>query len=387
MWGVLINTAQLPLLERGPRYLIRLEHNETGFARRAVGHAGGFVIPGRFDAPHWPDSPSARRGQHGSELKQAVLDARPERLLIDPETWLLPWLTSPEDASLGRAARMAPAQEVPLPLRPGHLRRDRDLRAEFVRAAARSQSDADWPIAPYFLFDSSESEWLDVSLDCIETMRALVGDGVFGAAMYVPLHAVADGTLLVAAERYAAALPRGAPLVLTVCDLRPELDADTLAAYLRSVEALSRRGLEVIVDRPSDFAPATIPFGARAVVLGTRLYRTASASPRWEHDFNPKIATRYLVAGQARRLQVERARRLAAAGRIPRCAVRSCRALDRGSPGDLRIHAAHEMEGALAHAALVGAAALAREWRATRLVRMARWAHAIEEVSRRSEEA
>lgn len=379
--------SQLRLLESGPKYLVRLEHNETGFARRVGANAHGMVVGARFDAPHWPDSASALRGLDGSELKRAVLAARPELLLIDPDTWLLPFLAGHDDRSLGRAAAMDCAQVVPLPLRPEHLLADRALLVAFVRAVLRSQADATFPIAPYFLFESADDPWLEVNLRCLEVTRALLGDQPFAAAMYVPLNAIEDETLAVAAGRYAARMPQASTLLLTVCDLRADLAPVTLGAYLGCVAMLASLGLRVLSDRPSEFGPAAIPFGAQGVVLGTRLYRSARANPHWERDFNPKISTRYLVAARGRRVRVEAAQKWVQKGKVRPCRIRSCKALATGRPADLRIHNAHEMRDALAHAREVGASGLVSEWRASGLVQMERWAEAVESADQRRKEA
>lgn len=374
-----------------PFFLVRVEHNERRLLRHIAHHASGIVIPARFDAPHWPkeDDPQGMLFEMppgGMELKTEALKQR-LTYLLDPEPWMLPYLESSEDRSLGRMARTLCAGAVPLPVTPGDLDSD-DKVVPLVHATVRMQHGAKWLIAPYFKFDHAEDDWLNVNIRCLRVMQAIVGNQPFCAWMYVPLRFLTSGDVAVVARRYASILPRGATVFLTVCDLAPELSGDLVTAYLRTVVTLNAAGLDVVTDRASELSVAAAAMGARGAILGTRGYRTASESPIWTHEFNPRITLKHLVPGRLDRISRADAFRRAERGTIPRCGHAECRALEADADRLMtRLHNAHTLALALAHAASVGPAALIAEWRSFGLKHLATWAQALEEVMALSADA
>jgi hypothetical protein len=296
-------------------------------------------------------------------------------------------LKNRDDRSLNRTARTLCAQAVQLPLTSNGLDTD-DRVVPLVRSTVRMQDGARWLIAPYFKFADSQDAWLEINLRCLRVMKAVVGDRPFSAWIYVPLSFVSSGDTAIVAQRYAKALPHGATVFLTVCGLDPNLPREVVGAYLRTVLAFKAAGLAVVTDRASELSVPAAALGARGGVLGTRVYRTASDSPTWTNEINPKIRLRHLVAGRVDRMTTSVAIRRTARGSIPACRDANCRALQPGA-GSLvtRLHNAHAFALELAHAADIGPAALASEWRAFDLKRLTTWAQALEDVMDLSVEA
>ena len=86
----------------------------------------------------------------------------------------------------------------------------------------------------------------------------------------------------------------------------------------------------------------------------------------------------------------ERARARHAAGRLPNCAHPGCDVVqltDRKNNLRVRLHSAHELRHAIRRARRLGLPALLAEWRDAKLKHLRSWAHAIELVSARREEA
>jgi hypothetical protein len=370
---------------------VQVEHNERKLLRHVAHHASGIVIPARFDAPHWPKADDAQgmlfeMPPDGTELKTEALRQR-LTFLLDPEPWMLPYLKNSEDRELGRTARTPCAGAVPLPLTSHDLDAD-DKVVPLVRATVRMQRGAAWLIAPYFKFDRAEDDWLEVNIRCLRVMQAIVGNEPFCAWMYVPLRFLTSGDVALVAERYARVLPRGATVFLTVCDLDPELPGELVTAYLRTVVTLKTAGFDVVTDRASELSVAAAALGTRGAILGTRGYRTASESPIWTNEFNPRITLKHLVPGRLDRISRADAAGRAERGTIPRCGHAECRALEPDADRlATRLHNAHTLELALTHAATVGPAVLIAEWKSFGLKRLVTWAQALEEVSAFSADA
>jgi hypothetical protein len=383
-----LSTSSFPAAE-APFSLVRVEHTELKLLRHIAGHAHGIVIAARFDAPHWPkhddgqdELPEMPPG--GMELKAETLAQRVTHVL-DPEPWRLPYLKSLDDRSLGRTARTLCAGAVPLPVTPDDLDTDEKV-VPLVRATVRMQDGARWLVAPYFKFADSEDRWLNVNIRCLQVMKVIVGDRPFCAWIYVPLSFVTDVALI--ARRYAEVLPSGATVFLTVCDLQPDLPVDDVSAYLRTILAFKDAGIEVVTDRASELSVLAVAVGARGAILGVRAYRTASESPMWAHEYHPRITLRHLVPGRLDRIPLADAPRRTKRGSIPQCRHANCRVLEPGAdPLMTRLHNAHTLTLAVAHATGVDRAALIAEWRAFSLKHLATWAQALEEVMERRAEA
>lgn len=372
-----------------PTCWTRPEVSDHRFVESCGDHTDGVVIPLRFDTPLPEGSgrnlPSRRTG---TELKAAALAARVP-FLIDLEAWRLPYLTGPHDASFGRDAQTVVARAVPLPLDPSGLASESDAQ-RLVRAAISAQAGAALTFAPDFQFASLDDPWLAVNLRCLRLTRALVGDRPVGAWIHVTLDTMLSGVLPFVAERYQDALPAGAIVALTVSDLRAEDLAPTaLAMYFQALRAFHEHGLRVLVDRASEISIPAVGLYATGCILGTRLYRAAPASPRYDSPRNPRVLLRYLVGVQGRRVRRSDARARHGRGTLPSCAYPECDAVNAGENDniELRFHNAHELRMAIQRARTLGAVHLISEWRDAPLRHLRCWAQALELANARSEEA
>ncbi|MGH2941301.1 MAG: hypothetical protein ACRDLN_00790 [Solirubrobacteraceae bacterium] len=371
-----------------PIFLARVERKEHRFIERSAGHVDGLVILGRLVAPPWAMQQHPIPGLADPDLIDAARRAGID-FLVDPDTWPLPEARSRDDHSVGRSVRLGAAEVVQLPLSPDQLA-DPELRQIFVRASMADQAHALMPAAPYFRFSSQKDPWLRVNLDCIRMLVELRGIKPVAAFVMCTLEALADGTLELAAARYAAVLPPGSIALMGVADLRPDsAELALLSKYLRAVAAFANAGLAPIADRVGEFGPATIPFGARGCARGTRLYRHTPPKATFTTDINPKMRLKWLAPGTAQRLPVAKATARVARGTIERCPeLRKCVTLRLTiDPVHVRLHDAHLHRYELQRAAQRGAAGQAAQWRRRKLKMLARWAQAIDDAAARSAEA
>jgi hypothetical protein len=377
-------TPNLSGAAKPPECWTRLEFSEHRFVEQCAGHTDGVVIPLGFDTTSQPGAAPVLR----SRLKAAALASRTP-FLIDLDTWRLPYLTGRDDRTLERDAATVMAQAVSLPLTPKALHEAQTL-LSLVRTGMTAQVGAGRMFAPDFQFESLDDPWLDVNLRALVMARTLAGATPVGAWIHVTLETMLSGTLALVAERYAARLPAGATVALTVSDMRPILTPDELATYFRALEAFRGAGLRVIVDRAGD---ATIPAAglfADGCILGTRLYRTAPPTPHFTSEYNPRVKLKYFVGLQGRRVPRDLASKRHAAGRLADCEHPGCEAVGAtASKGNIpvRLHSAHELRAAVRRAHLLGQAALLAEWRDAKLAHLRCWAQAIALASERSEEA
>ncbi len=196
-----------------PECWTRLELSEQRFVEEGAEHTDGVVIALRFDPP--------------SSLKSEALAARLP-FLIDLETWRLPYLSGHGDKAFRRDAATIVAQAVPLPLTAASLSDDESL-LQLVRAGITAQAGAEVTFAPDFQFQGMTDPWLEVNLRAVAMTRALAGARPLGAWVHVTLETMLSGVLPFLAARYAALLPAGSRVVLTVSDLQPTLTPEELA--------------------------------------------------------------------------------------------------------------------------------------------------------------
>ncbi len=371
-----------------PECWTRLEVSEHRFVEEGAEHTDGVVIALRFDTPSsraLADPPGA---VVDSQLKSAALAARMP-FLIDLETWRLPYLSDREDKAFKRDAATIMAQAVPLPLTAEALGDDESL-LQLVRAGIIAQVGAEVTFAPDFQFQSLRDPWLEVNLRAVAMTRALAGARPIGAWVHVTLETMLSGVLPFLAARYAALLPAGSRVVLTVSDLQPTLTPEELAVYLGALASFEGAGLAVIVDRAGDASIPAVATFADGCILGTRIYRTAPPTPHFTSDFNPRVRLSYFVGAQGRRVRRDLARARHAAGRLPDCAHPGCEVVRSTGMKEnirLRLHSAHELRYAIQRARRLGLSALLAEWRDAKLKHLRCWAQAIELVSANREEA
>jgi hypothetical protein len=382
-------SSTLTLVPDGqPTSWTRVEFNEERFVETCADDTDGVVLAQRFDTPHRLDSREARRGKTGSELKNAALRARIP-FLLDIETWRLPYLSDREDESFGRDVHTMTAQAVPIPLTSESLA-DEATTHSLVRAAVSAQVGAARTFAPYFQFTSLDDPWLEVNLRCLVLTRGLLGDLAVAAWIYVSRDTMLSGVLPYVASRYAAVLPAGATVVLTVSDMQPDLDADQLASYFHALGAFARAGIPVIVDRCGEAAIPAVAAFAVGSMLGTRLYRTAPSSPQFTNEFNPRIPLRFFERRKGRLISREKALKWHKSGRLVRCAHPGCRAASTTRRKDnilVRLHNAHNIRYELRRTRRLGAPQLVWSWTNSRLKVHQLWAQALKLASARSEEA
>jgi hypothetical protein len=335
-------------------------------------HTDGVVIALRFD----------------SQLKSAALASRIP-VLIDLETWRLPYIASHEDKAFRHDTATIVAQAVRLPLIAEDLGDEEPL-LRLVRAALTAQVGAEVAFAPDFQFHSLRDPWLTVNLRAVAMTRALAGARPVGAWLHVTLETMLSGVLPVLASRYAAVLPVGSRVVLTVSDLQPTLKPQDLAVYLQGLASFEAVGLVVTVDRAGDASIPAVATSATGCILGTRIYRTAPPTPHFTGEINPRVRLAYFVGVQGRRVHRDLAKARHAAGRLPDCAYPDCDVVRlTGSKENLRLrlHSAHELRHAIQRAHRLGLPALMAEWRDAKLKHLRCWAQAIELASARKEEA
>jgi hypothetical protein len=367
-------------LQVAPTHWTRLERNEIEFVRFGVGHTDGVVIPLRFDTPPEPGSRGHFAGVTGSELKNAVLAARiPFR--IDLETWRLPYLLHAADYSFGSDARTIVGRAVRLPLKP-HAFADGAAVDALAQAAVIAQVGADVTFAPDFLVRSLDDPWLAVNLRMIEATRALSPGHSMGVAIHATLRDVVSGLLPALAARYADVVPPGTVCVLTVSDLRENLDISTLASYFEGIAALDAYGFQVIADRAGFASVASVATFATGCVLGTTKYQTAPPSPIFEGEHHPKVLVKYRVARQGRSVNRDKAMGQLRRGTLPPCRHPHCAARQYETTGELlplRLHSAHDVRLELGAVRAMGAPQMVRIWRRRdQPARLSRIAQAIE---------
>lgn len=328
-----------------------------------------------------------RFGAKCQQLKAAAL-AKRIQLLIDLETWRLPFLDNDQDKSFGSDVETAIAQVVPLPLTSEKLRDDPALQP-LVRAAITAQVGAADTFAPDFQIESLDSEWLEVNLRSLRMTRALAGGREVSAWIHTTLEAVGAGILPHLAEIYARELPAGSTVVLTVSELRTdEIPSRLVASYLSGVHAFRSHGLSVVVDRASELSIPAAAVGAAGCLLGTRAYRVAASSPRPQKHFSsPRL--KYFVGSQARLVKRDDARKRFAKGKLPPCANPHCQAIQAGEsePVKVRLHNAHEQRDAVRRASECGLSALIDEWKDAPLKHLREWAEALQEFNSMRKEA
>jgi hypothetical protein len=366
----------------------RVEFNEKRFVESCAGHTDGVVIAHRFDGTHSPSNADGTSSLQIGVLKAAALQARVP-FLIDLETWRLPYLSDADDESFGADARTAIGHSVALPPTPEALRSDRSLQP-LVRTAIAVQVGAQRVFAPDFQVGAVDDPWVDVNLQCLALTRALAPRLPVAAWVHVTLEALLDGEVPSIAARYAEHLPVGTTVVLTVSDLRPVLPYDCLATYFRGLSAFKRGGFRLIADRASDVSIPAAATYADGCMLGTRLYRTAPASPIFTSEINPKIPLGYYVGHQGRRVRREDAEKRHATKRLEKCAHPECRAVVATRKSDnllVRLHNAHETRAAVRNAKALGVDVLAAQWRGAPLKHLRTWAQALDDVATRSAEA
>jgi hypothetical protein len=353
-----------------PESWTRIEHNEREFIRSCRDHTDGVVVAARF-----------------ASLATDALHAEVP-FLIDLETYRLPFLNGPEDESFGRDAKTTLARSVPIPVTSSALEQDLVLE-RLVSASIALQTGARMTFAPDFMFESLDDPLLTANLRSIALAQRLQRRQQVAAWIHVTLDTMTTGTLEYAAERYVAALPRGSTVVLTVSDLQAGLGVTELEMYFSALAAFDSAGLRVIVDRASMVSVAAVATYAGGCMLGTRLYRTAPASPAWTSELNPRIPLGYFDGRNGRRLSLRVARERCARGTLTACAQRGgCNALNsKVRPLDIRLHNAHDVRNACVRARELGAPALVRLWRRGKLKHLRTWAQALDRASARREQA
>jgi hypothetical protein len=284
---------------------------------------------------------------------------------------------------------MGAAKAIPLPLRPTTLA-DETRRQLFVRASIADQAHAAVPAAPYFSFSTLQDPWLNINLACIRTLVELRGALPVVAFVRCSLAGLANGTLQLAAARYASALPAGSLVFVGVGGLRPdECDSVLLTKYLLAVQAFALAGLAPIADRVGDFGPAAIAFGARGCARGTRIYRHAPPKATFSSEINPKMRLKWLAPGTAQRLPVSRASARQIRGSMSACPESELCVPLRANVENIaiRLHDAHLHRHELLLASVRGAAGVSSDWRGRRLKRLHRWAQAVDDAAALSAEA
>ena len=350
------------------------------FVRQCHAHTDGIVIAERFDAAPPAGATSSRT------LKAEALQNRVP-FLIELATHRLPFVNGHDDVTLRSDAHTLTAGSVSLPLRPADLATDVAAQP-LVRAAIRAQTGAARIFAPDFQIAAADDPSLAVNLRCLQLTSVLVGSRPVAAWIRVSLEAMLDGILPYVAERYSSVLPPGAMVVLTVSDLRAALPVDELMVYFLALKAFDAVGLPVVVDRASEVSIAAVTTFATGCMLGTRLYRTAPASPLWTSELNPRIPVSYFEARKGRRLNLDRARAMHTRGNVTRCVHGGCAALQtRSTKLEVRLHSAHDLRAEIRRGRALGAPALVRVWRQSNLKHLQRWAQALDLASAISEEA
>lgn len=331
--------------------LLRVEHTQAEYLERHGHTLHGAVILGRHVPGPWPegddDPPTPKATTPVQPPRPVAVAAREHGVphLHDPDTWVLPFLTSRENRNCSRAPLMRSAQSIPVAPTPDTFGSDEVL-DRFVRATAATQISTALPAAAYFQFESLSDPWLEVSLRAAASAQRLNRGGPIAVFAQVPIQALLDGTLESVAPRYAERLPGGALAFLRVAGFDPQ-DAhqgDPQVAYLRAVAAWRAVGLEPFADRVGRFGIVALGAGARGMAAGSRVYRMLPPGPFWENPFSVKVPHRYQAPDRMDSLPAREA--LDRRDRLPRCPVQDCDALRPGSDlvERLRVHHDHLLQ-------------------------------------------
>jgi hypothetical protein len=327
-------------------FLWRPEVNEAGFVRDHGAHVHGAVLLGRHLVRRSDDPPS-------TDLARAARDVGCP-YLHDPDTAILAWHQGAGEKRFGRSGEMAAARLLDLPLRPQDLAEDSRLE-QFVRVALSSQIGASHAAPPYFRFSALDDPWLGLSLRAAATAQKLSAPRPLAIFVSSDLDGLASGSLAASASLYAAALPGGALVLLSVAGLHSlEAGPELLAAYLGAARAFAAAGFQVVADRVGRFGAAVVAAGGAGYCAGTRVYRHTPPSPDWENEHSIKVLTHYEAPVRGDRIHRQDVVRRLRLGSIPSCPVPDCPVDERVRVKDMRWHSIHLQQLEVGEAAELG---------------------------------
>lgn len=311
-------------------FLFRTAHNDHVWIASAQREAEQLaVVLGRHLAPFSPGSASSMSSRAPDAMKAAAVGSA-RTFLIDCDTAILAQVPSVRDELPNpRVVQMACAQVLDLPVSPLSFAAPGAV-AAFTRAVVGGQRDVWAVMAPYFQFSSPADRWLDINLELLaETIRIAGGREVV-TVIQVPVNALTERTVGVAAGRYAEAGARLCLLRVAGFDAE-EAGVPMVGGYLAASRAMQDAGLAVVADAVGRFGAVAIAAGATGFSSGLRDYRTVPERPIYDDERFTSGKTQYESATDWFGVPHDKVATMRRAGWLAACPVPGCDARWRGA--------------------------------------------------------